>query len=158
MWYIDKQFPFCYSHRVWSQQLEAEYCEHGDVNTKCRHLHGHEGLVHIYLEASVLERGMVTDFKHLGWLKDFFDKYLDHKFIIDLNDPLFSKITHGNLDLNFYEFYTNDKKVLPLTPVYIYNTKYIVGYTLNVDALDEIEQELYGSFFIVNFVPTSENL
>ena len=86
VWKIDKQFSFCYGHRVWSQKLHGEYCESGDTSCKCRHIHGHEGLVHLFLEAGELERGMVTDFKHLGWLKNFLDDNLDHKFIIDLNE------------------------------------------------------------------------
>lgn len=96
-WTIDKQFSFCYGHRVWSQKLEADYCERGDVNTKCRFLHGHEGLVHVYLESDVLERGMVTDFKHLGWLKNFLDDTIDHKFIVDYHDPHFQQIINGHI-------------------------------------------------------------
>ena len=72
-WVIDKQFSFCYSHRVWSQELKEDFCATGDNQCKCRHWHGHEGLVHVFLEGDTLERGMVTDFKHLGWLKNFLD-------------------------------------------------------------------------------------
>ena len=96
-WTIDKQFSLCYGHRVWSQHLEHEYCERGDVNTKCRFLHGHEGLIHIFLENDKLERGMVTDFKHLGWFKNFIDDVLDHKFVIDYHDPNFERIVQGHI-------------------------------------------------------------
>jgi 6-pyruvoyltetrahydropterin/6-carboxytetrahydropterin synthase len=58
-WVIDKQFSFCYGHRVWSQKLVAEYCETGDTACKCRHLHGHEGLVHVFLEGDTL--GLVEE-------------------------------------------------------------------------------------------------
>ena len=35
---------------------------------------------------------MVTDFKHLNWFKQFIDDVLDHKFVLDINDPLFSTL------------------------------------------------------------------
>lgn len=89
-WKISKSFDFCYGHRVWSQELNPDYSL--DSCLKCRHLHGHQGQVVIYLEAQKLENGMVTDFKHLSWFKAFLDDVLDHKFIIDINDPLFETL------------------------------------------------------------------
>jgi 6-pyruvoyltetrahydropterin/6-carboxytetrahydropterin synthase len=66
-WSIDKQFDFCYGHRVWSQELNAEFSL--DSCLACRHLHGHQGKIKIYLESDSLENGMVTDFKNLNWFK-----------------------------------------------------------------------------------------
>lgn len=181
-WRIDKQFSFSYGHRVWSQQLEHEYCEKGDTETKCRHLHGHEGLVHIFLEDTRLERGMVTDFKHLGWLKDFLDDTIDHKFIIDYHDPLFEQIINGKIrgqsDLSTGEFRTIESldlprqngtpRQLPLVPVYVPGTPVIAGYRTDTTqscilGKDNVfvvgpEKEFYEGFFIVDFVPTSEHL
>lgn len=190
-WVIDKQFSFCYGHRVWSQQLIGDYCESGDACCKCRHLHGHEGLVHIFLEGEELTRGMVTDFKHLGWLKNFLDDNLDHKFIIDRNDPWFENIINGKLvtldkavrvDENNMRVaptqylatavearYTdaigshrlNNSNVsvhLELLPSYVPGTEHLGGYNLDVTALEGPEQEFYEGFFIVDFLPTSENL
>ena len=166
-WKIDKQFSFCYGHRVWSQKLHGEYCESGDTSCKCRHLHGHEGLVHLFLEANELERAMVTDFKHLGWLKNFLDDNLDHKFIIDLNDPWFANIVgaspqfdnDGNLShlqpvrpLN-----TTDEDVLSVGNVYVPGTDHLAGWELDVSKMAGPEQEVFEGFFFVNFVPTSEN-
>jgi 6-pyruvoyltetrahydropterin/6-carboxytetrahydropterin synthase len=177
-WTIDKQFSFCYGHRVWSQQLIGDYCESGDACCKCRHLHGHEGLVHVFLEGDELERGMVTDFKHLGWLKNFLDDNLDHKFIIDRNDPLFEKIINGQL-MTFKEVVeegnnrivvdvlalemADDPTPLPsrylhLVPAYVPGTEHLGGYNLDVSELEGPEQEFYEGFFIVDFLPTSENL
>ena len=170
-WKIDKQFSFCYGHRVWSQKLIGDYCESGDASCKCRHLHGHEGLVHVFLEAEELERGMVTDFKHLGWLKNFLDDNLDHKFIIDINDPWFPSITNASPVFDdeaepksafvglmpFNMLNTSDEKVLEVHPVYVPGTQLVAGYTIDCSKLKGPEQEFFESFFIVNFVPTSEN-
>lgn len=162
-WTIDKQFSFCYGHRVWSQQLEHEYCERGDVNTKCRHLHGHEGLVHVYLESSTLERGMVTDFKHLGWLKNFLDDTIDHKFILDYHDPHFQKIINGKLSgqlrtteehplgiENDYVTITslnlpNDRgmtRYLPLIPITVPGVDKVLGYRVDTSASYSLRPEV----------------
>lgn len=144
-WTIDKQFSFCYGHRVWSQKLVSEFCESGDTHCACRHLHGHEGLVHVFLEGETLERGMVTDFKHLGWLKNFLDDNLDHKFVIDKNDPLYGRIVG------------NDTKLLP---VCVPGTDVCVGWEVDVNAHvfgSEPLYEMMEGFFVVDFVPTSEN-
>ena len=139
-WKISKEFEFCYGHRVWSQELNADFSL--DPCLKCRHLHGHQGKVIIYLEATKLENGMVTDFKHLNWFKAFLDDVLDHKFIIDINDPLFSTL------LPHYK-----KEELIAMPQ---------GHML-VD-LTKIEKEpahikeMYEGYVLVDFVPTSENL
>ena len=165
VWKIDKQFSFCYGHRVWSQKLHGDYCESGDASCKCRHLHGHEGLVHIFLEAGDLERGMVTDFKHLGWLKNFLDDNLDHKFIVDTHDPWFPNIVNGSLDFTpegvkyrpTLPFNTTDEKFLPVNSVWVPGTDHKAGYTIDASSLSGPEQEVLEGFFFVNFVPTSEN-
>lgn len=173
-WLIDKQFSFCYGHRVWSQMLIGDYCESGDACCKCRHLHGHEGLVHVFLEADQLERGMVTDFKHLGWLKNFLDNYVDHKFVLDLSDPWFINIINAE---PIYEMSAERSKgsqlrcLIPRQPlntsneeellvdrVYVPGTNLLAGYTINVSKLSGPEQEFFEGFFLVDFLPTSENL
>jgi len=90
---IDKSFSFCYGHRVHNQRLDTNFTESGDACLACRHLHGHEGLIKVFLEEektgiNVQSTGMVTDFKHLGWFKNFIDDTLDHKMILDIKDPL----------------------------------------------------------------------
>ena len=47
----------------------------------CRHLHGHQGKVKLFLGANNLKHGMVTDFKHTNIFKKWLDDTLDHKFI-----------------------------------------------------------------------------
>ena len=155
-WVIDKQFSFCYGHRVWSQKLIEDYCETGDTACKCRHLHGHEGLVHVFLEGETLERGMVTDFKHLGWLKNFLDTYVDHRFIIDSHDPMFGQL----VDCVYKDL---SGKVSPkFKDVMVPGTTKVAGRVLDlsdVQALaDTPDYEVLEGYFVVDFVPTSENL
>ena len=139
-WKISKEFDFCYGHRVWSQTLNTEFSLDGCL--KCRHLHGHQGKILVYLEAHELTNGMVTDFKHLNWFKQFLDDTLDHKFILDINDPLFSTLLP--------HISRNDL------------IKFDEGYLLpDLNKLKDKEShiiELYEGYVIVDFVPTSENL
>lgn len=155
-WVIDKQFSFCYGHRVWTQKLEAEYCESGDTSCKCRHLHGHEGLVHVFLEGDTLERGMVTDFKHLGWLKNFLDKVIDHKFIIDKNDPMFGQL----VDAVYKDL--SGKTTPQFKEVYVPGTTWSAGRELDLSGVAQLastpDYEVLEGYFIVDFTPTSENL
>ncbi|QKF60049.1 6-carboxytetrahydropterin synthase [Aliarcobacter lanthieri] len=137
MWKISKEFDFCYGHRVWSQTLNVDFSL--DSCLMCRHLHGHQGKVIVHLEATQLKDGMVTDFKHLNWFKAFLDDVLDHKFIIDIKDPLFSTIVPNIKKENLIKF-DDGYSIIDLTP---FKNEFI---------------ELYESFIIVDFVPTSENL
>lgn len=139
-WKISKEFEFCYGHRVWSQSLNTEFSL--DPCLKCRHLHGHQGKILVYLEANELKDGMVTDFKHLNWFKQFIDDVLDHKFILDINDPLFATLL-PNIDKKDLITFPQAYKLVDLTQF----------------RDDEIHiSELYESYIIVDFVPTSENL
>ena len=186
MFTISKSFHFDYSHRVWVQKLREDFCAAGDSGTKCRFIHGHTGCVKIWVEGSELNpQSMLCDFKELGFAKDFFDNNIDHKFIIDRNDPLFDNIVNGHIKLGTktvekgksdecpvaerdekHQFHIKDVEVLnisnsrslELIPVYMPNTKHLTGYNLDVSGLEGTEREYYESFFIVNFVPTSENL
>jgi len=157
MFKITKEFSFCYGHRVWTQKLKEEFCATGDSSCKCRHLHGHEGLVRVSLSAETLEQSMVTDFKHLGWLKNFLDDTLDHKFIIDKNDPMFESMVY----IPFKQFTGHGLEYIMV--VEVPKTTHRVGYTLDmvnliyVDKTSPIYEVLEG-FFIVDFVPTSEEL
>lgn len=149
MWEIAKQFDFCYGHRVWSQELDIEFSL--DSCLKCRHLHGHQGTINVFLEDENLQSGMVTDFKHLNFFKKWLDDTLDHKFIMDINDPLlkfevpilFTK--SGVLDRDFL---IHDERGY---------------YLLNLSKeeacgeLDQCLREKYEGIVLVNFVPTSEN-
>ncbi len=141
LWQISKEFDFCYGHRVWSQELNKEFSLDGCL--ACRHLHGHQGKIVIYLESDKLENGMVTDFNHLNWFKQFLDDTLDHKFIIDSHDPLFdTMLTHYKNKTNLISMPNNFR--IP---------------DLNILKDEEsCIHEMYEGYIIVDFVPTSENI
>lgn len=138
MWEIAKEFDFCYGHRVWSQKLKEGYAT--DLCLSCRHLHGHQGKIIVYIRSDKLEDGMVTDFKHLGWFKKWLDDTLDHKFIMDLDDPLRSNL----FPLSYNSELQNEGHRIVQPDVYKHLEKELV--------------ELYEGLILVPFVPTSENL
>lgn len=157
-WTIDKSFSFCYGHRVHNQRLNTKFTESGDACLACRHLHGHEGLVKVFLTSedgatNVAETGMVTDFKHLGWFKNFLDDTLDHKFIMDIKDPLFDTEFKYCKDLKNTTYFDQGFWI----PNYglIQDAAEKEGYTGN--ELLAILEKYEGAIF-VDFVPTSENL
>ena len=161
-WTIDKSFDFCFGHRVHNQSLNTKYSLDGCL--ACRHLHGHQGKVKLFLGANDLQKGMVTDFKHTNIFKKWLDDMMDHKFIIDVNDPLFSNLAGDILltpdgNLPWYENLMVD-----------YNSEY--GYARpDLDHIDDILSKLnisdaqkqaifekYEGLIVVNFIPTSERL
>lgn len=168
LWEIDKTFSFCYGHRVHSQILNVDYTEQGHTCAACRHLHGHEGKVQVFLSGDKLNtQGMVEDFVNLGWVKNFLDDTLDHKFVLDVNDPWFDKIVNAKqhrIDGYFKSLIssqpltTSDGLTLPIIPVYVPGTEYLVAHTVDVSELSGPEKEFYEGFVFVTFVPTSENL
>jgi|TARA_R110000824_G_scaffold55975_12_gene153686 6-pyruvoyltetrahydropterin/6-carboxytetrahydropterin synthase len=143
---IDKTFEFCYGHRVWTQVLDGEYAD--NLKCACRHLHGHEGKVQVFLTADDLNKsGMITDFRHLEWLKKWINEYIDHQFILDKNDPLYNQI----IDTELYS---------KLNPVQVKGCTSTVGWTFDLSSITPStpSYEYYEGFMIVDFVPTSENL
>lgn len=142
-WEIDKTFEFCYGHRVWTQVLNSEFSD--NLKCACRHRHGHEASVQVYLSSNDLDNtGMVTDFRHLEWLKRFFNEYVDHKFIVDKHDPAFEKLVGYN------------KKLIE---VCISGTDFFIGWKLDLSTVDNnLDIELDEGILVVDFVPTSENL
>ena len=146
-WTIDKSFDFCYGHRVWSQELDKSFAM--DECLMCRHLHGHQGRLRIFLAAEGLERGMVTDFKHLNWFKEWLDATLDHKFIIDRSDPLFFDLMSHYCDPDGH----------------METSKFIRQpeghWTPRLELLEDAPDALmekYEGMVVVDFVPTSEQL
>ena len=143
-WIIDKQFDFCYGHRVWSQSLNKEYSL--DNCLMCRHLHGHQGKIKIFLASNKLSNGMVTDFKHLNWFKIWLDNVLDHKFIIDKNDPLF---------FDLMSHYVDDNGKMDESKFFYFEEGY---WAPELSFVDGVLREKYEGMVVVDFVPTSENI
>ncbi len=136
MYEIDKEFTFEYGHRVHNQTLDADLSVNSEC--KCRYLHGHSGRIKIGLKSKYLKDSMVLDFNELRFFKKWVDNNIDHKTIIDINDPLIDLII-PNFD-NLWRVSTGDFENIIL------------------EDLDSNEAEFYKSFIIVDFVPTSENL
>lgn len=147
-WVIAKEFNFCYGHRVWSQELLEDYAL--TTHCKCRHLHGHEGKIIVHLSGDELTNGMVVDFNNLNFVKKYIDDYLDHKFIMDINDPL---IPHevpiidevGGVEEALEEVHIDMVHLHRIRPTLLTNLPLHL-------------KEKYEGLVFVNFVPTSENL
>ena len=135
-----------YGHRVWTQKLNADFAD--DLQCACRRLHGHSGEFVVYMSGDTLINSMVTDFRHLEFAKRIFGQILDHRFVIDQNDPYFDQMIKPGtkfIDLN-----------LPVTN----QPSYFLGKEVDLSTftLGSPEYEVYEGFTIVDFVPTSENL
>src|SRR5574344_644177 len=136
MYTITKSFEFDYAHRVWNQSLNQQYSV--DNMPKCRHIHGHHGVISVTLVAKELNKGeMVTDFKHLNWFRDFINDKLDHKLILDQRDPFIDK-------------YIPSLKGVPSSSE---------GFTFieGINGKFEVEVEVEAGVVLMGCVPTSEN-
>lgn len=158
-WTIDKSFDWCYGHRVHNQSLNANFTGSEGACLACRHLHGHQGKLKVMLEGDHLENGMVTDFKHLGWMKDFIDDVLDHKMILDVNDPLLHHEVPEYMDPyipsgtgEMPEYHLNLNKVV------IHPEGYMTPKLEYIAHMSQAVYEKYEGLVFVTFVPTSENL
>ena len=165
-WVIDKSFDFCFGHRVYTQELNTKYSLDGCL--ACRHLHGHQGKVKLFLGANDLNKGMVTDFKHTNIFKKWLDNVMDHKFVIDINDPLFDdmfgliKLDSGK---NWMDFESDTSNLLiGLYKDYKYavpDLDHLDGIISNLEKTNEEKQAIFEKFeglVLVDFIPTSENL
>ena len=75
---IVKRLNFCYGHRLM------------DYDGKCRHPHGHNGVLELELTSDKLDaRGMVIDFGEVkARVVRFVDELLDHRMLLRHDDPL----------------------------------------------------------------------
>jgi 6-pyruvoyltetrahydropterin/6-carboxytetrahydropterin synthase len=77
MFHVSREIDFCYGHRLLN------------YDGKCRHLHGHNGVAVITIEAPKLdERGMVLDFGEIKKVvATWIDEHLDHRMVLRRDDP-----------------------------------------------------------------------
>lgn len=152
MYTIFKSFNIAYGHSVWKQRLNETLSE--NCTLACRYQHGHNADVTIFVEAETLDdKGMVLDFKELGFAKRFLDTVVDHKMIIDIDDPMLTKFypVLNNLDITvrgsiykFLEFHEDGN--------------YYTIWPHRYRDLSYREIEVYSGIIIVPFIPTAENL
>jgi len=142
MWSIDKSFSFEMGHRVWQQKLDKPELSL-TTDCACKHLHGHSYEIKVFLEGDSLNNeGMILDFKNLNWVKQFLDDELDHKFMIDVNDPLFTRITGCSFSENEH----------------VTNFSNLGDVMRNIGEFEDKNKDFIDSFVLVNFCPTSENI
>jgi 6-pyruvoyltetrahydropterin/6-carboxytetrahydropterin synthase len=87
---------------------------------------------------------MITDFKHANWLKVFLDEVMDHKFLVDMDDPFLKTFLLERLDFKGPLFSHTDGNYKIINPS---------AYKDN----PTFEHEIYEGLVIVPFVPTAEN-
>lgn len=150
---IGKEFEFDYGHRVHNQVLNKEYAIND--HCKCRHLHGHRAKLTVWLSGELNSEGMVTDFNHLNWLKQLIDNDFDHKFILDIDDPLSENNIRNSWGSNAHK----DFKKKFETMFYLTANK-LKDYPLLGSIIHDFgwAKEIRDSVVYVPFNPTAENL
>jgi len=85
---VTKIFSFDAAHRLYNYE------------GKCHNLHGHTWKVEVTLSGPLNENGMVVDFNDMDKkIGKMIDEKFDHATILNINDPLLSKI---RLDTNYF--------------------------------------------------------
>jgi 6-pyruvoyl-tetrahydropterin synthase len=131
MFVIEKAFQVTYGHRIATQTLSD------NRECQCRRLHGHGGSLVIELSSKNLVRGMVLDYNELDIIKAFIDKFLDHRMILDKDDPMLNYL------IKEYEIVDSQWRFSKIRK--------------SNDYEDLVEQELYESLILIDCEPTSEN-
>lgn len=135
---ISKEFEGDFGHRVWSQKLDEEFA--GTTTCKCKALHGHRFKIVPEIASDLgLQHGMVTDFTHFAKFKEWIDLVMDHKLLMDINDPVLKQlfpllISHKGSKWKYEKAIYDEESC----------------------TVDELE--IYDGLIIVEFVPTAENI
>lgn len=146
-WEIDKSFSWEMGHIVWAQELPHQHLSI-ETNCFCKHVHGHSYEIKVFLGADELDQSsMVTDFKNLNFMKKFVDDVLDHKFMIDINDPNFDIVTA-----------VSSTDELQIVKDYVLQNGNFQNLGQILPSPISRMQLHRNSFVLVDFVPTSENI
>ncbi len=166
-WYISKEFEFDFGHRVWTQALDPRFSLTSQC--VCKRLHGHRGKVVVEITVNddiVNKTGMVTDFKHLAFFKQFIDDNIDHRTLIDINDPFILQHHLIEMPNDFYAIlYKDGEQKHEIT---LKSFRQLIDYfdfskfeTIRVVPINCSDIEIINfieSFVFCNFVPTAENI
>lgn len=169
---ISKTINFVAGHRVPSQDLSK--IGFNNVPNKCRHIHGHEYKLQVFLGSEKLgEDEMVLDFTFFNYFREFIDKVIDHKFIAYYKDELVWKMLLGiNKNDKRFKAFISDisitekdtlKDKIKTIEINQYPTVVIYDSELYEDDLKNFKFTLTvtaDEFHVVllPFVPTAENL
>jgi len=152
-WIVDKIIcEMDYGHNVWVQNLD-EVLSCGS-KPKCLHRHGHRGKVVAYLTSDEglisASENMVIDFNDMKIMTKWMDDTIDHKYLIDINDP-------ANFD-TFHHFWNNETNTFKDD---VLEWKEEGHWFIKEEYYMNMSQSMidkYSSYVILPFVPTSENL
>lgn len=88
MYFISREFEFCYGHRLWR------------YNGKCGNLHGHNAKVRVTLRQNELnDQEMVMDFSQIkNGVEQWIQTHWDHKTILFQADPLLPLLRESGVD------------------------------------------------------------
>ncbi len=149
---ISKIFTADIGHRVWTQELDKNLsC---GAENKCRFIHGHSIEVTVGLKSEYLKNNMVLDFNNLSFVKQFIDDFLDHKFLIDINDPLLDYWLPFHRDAVYSELFVSYKDGFSVINFESDIFRLSATQSLQLDST----LEFLKSLVFLPFVPTSENL
>jgi 6-pyruvoyltetrahydropterin/6-carboxytetrahydropterin synthase len=151
---ISKSFEFNYGHRIATQELDKTFSL--DEQCKCRFFHGHTAVIEVTLQSDELKDGFVTDFYHLNWLKVWIQENIDHKFILDKDDPLYTSLFCNNVMGQDMDALVKMKEDKMGSVICVGNNSEDGRLPLEVSVPHVVEY--YESFYFVNFPPTSECL
>ncbi len=174
-WNISKVFNgLCYAHRVHCQDIRHALCTDGDTNA-CLRTHGHNGVAELTIGGNELSKGFVADFKELNFMKVVYDEMFDHRFVLDVNDPIADKLAQGKFmyageqgDLNNASILVEVcgiEYLLPIVPFEVKGTDLIPFYRVgDLDTIATMHPEFartdlshLEALSLVNYIPSSEN-
>jgi 6-pyruvoyltetrahydropterin/6-carboxytetrahydropterin synthase len=113
-----------------------------DLQDKCYNLHGHLYRMEVTLKFPVPEGSVTMLFKDIDKLIDPIIKTYDHKWIVDINDPLFQDIKgallHHEVEILIVPFVTSVENLCQ----HFYKTFEALGLPIQKIAIQETESSI----------------